>query len=156
MAVAMCRSVILPRLIGGSLHRSRPNATLRAHACSRRHRRVISGSRSWLRSARPCADKAATVAPELTRLVESLTERDGQSPELTRLSARLGYAPASRELASSQETFASEPSRIAMLEALGDIKDQSSVPLLLDLATQPAHAALGSGGCARRSGSVWG
>ena len=27
-----------------------------------------------------------------------------------------------------------------MLEALGDIKDQSSVPLLLDLATQPAHA----------------
>ena len=33
-----------------------------------------------------------------------------------------------------------------MLDLLGDIKDQSSVPLLLDLATQPAHAALrGSG-----------
>jgi putative heme-binding domain-containing protein len=75
------------------------------------------------------------VAPGLAREVIGRADRDPRDVTLTRLAARLGSRPASeRARVVADDRRSPEPDRLAMIDLLGDLEDQTSLGLLLDLA----------------------
>jgi putative membrane-bound dehydrogenase-like protein len=78
---------------------------------------------------------SVTAAPGLARDVIDRADREPRDVALTRLAARFGSRPASeRARAVAADPRAPEPDRLAMIDLLGDLRDRSSLGLLLDLA----------------------
>ena len=136
--VAMIRSTILGRLV----RRLAAEKNLRGDSgCAR-----VLGSAPSLEARKPLlfelnqamSDRdSATVAPLLAHLLLNLADHQSEDPILTTLAARLGSRAAiQRARAISANDRAPNDERLAMLDLLGELRDQSSVQLFLDLTTQ--------------------
>jgi len=83
------------------------------------------------------------VVPGLARPIIDLADHDPADVTLTILAARLGSRPAgARGRAIAADRRAPEPDRLAVLDLLGELKDQEAVGLLLDLSTGGDSAAV--------------
>ncbi len=134
----LSRSAILPRLV----HRL---AAVRSFASDLACARLLSSAPSTdlrrpLDSALDDAMRgrvATSVAPGLQRMIVKLADHDPPDLILTRLAGRVGnQAALDRARAIACDRREADRDRQAMLDFLGEIKDQASVPILLDLATR--------------------
>jgi putative membrane-bound dehydrogenase-like protein len=141
----MCRSAILVRLI-------RRFAAVRNRECDNACAALLASAPS-VELCSPLVialdeamqgRRADSITPELARRLVEMAQREPGDVALIRLAARLDHEPAiKRARAIVEDVNEAEPARAAMLDLLGELKDASSLPLLLELITHPNRTTSG-------------
>ncbi len=139
---AVCRSVILVRLMrrfaaGNNREGDVACARLLASSPTADLRRPLLAALDEAMRGRA----ASLLAPELTRSIVDMNRDNPGDVALIRLSARLGDETSiERARAIAKDNHEPGPVRTAMLDLLGEVRDQPSIPSLLAVATHAEDA----------------